>query len=92
MLEFLNLRDNSRASTLSSGSQLDSFPVEFPGTREEEESRSDNQEQKDIDGTGEIENRDTKKYSSGWYVVVTELQKPRYGERKYDDAVCEGVT
>jgi hypothetical protein len=31
------------------------FPVEFFGTREEEEYRSDNQEQGDIDGTGEIE-------------------------------------
>jgi hypothetical protein len=29
--------------------------VELPGTREEEESRSNNQEQEDIDGTGEVE-------------------------------------
>jgi hypothetical protein len=71
---------------------LHSLPVEFPGTREEEESWSDNQEQKNVDGAGEIENRDTKKYSSGRYAVVTECQKPRYGERKYDEAVCQGVT
>jgi len=35
--------------------QLHILPVEFLGTREEEESRSDNQEQEDIDGTGEVE-------------------------------------
>jgi hypothetical protein len=27
----------------------------LPGAREEKESRSDNQEQEDIDGTGEVE-------------------------------------
>jgi hypothetical protein len=32
------------------------LPVDLLGTREEEESRSDNQEQEDIDGTGEVEN------------------------------------
>jgi hypothetical protein len=32
------------------------LPAEFPGTREEEESRSDNQEQEDIGDTGEVEN------------------------------------
>ena len=33
--------------------------VKLPGTREQE-SRSDNQEQEDIDGTGEEEHRGTK--------------------------------
>jgi hypothetical protein len=62
------------------------------GTREEEKFRSDSQEQEDVDGTGEVENRDTKKYNRRRYVVVTELQAPCYGERKYDEGVCQGIT
>jgi hypothetical protein len=68
------------------------LPVEFLGTREEEESRSDNQEQEDIDGAGEVENRDAKKCNRRWYVVVTELHTPCYGERKDDEGVCQGIT
>jgi len=37
------------------------LPVEFLGTKEEEESRSDNQQQEDIDGAGEVEQCKTKK-------------------------------
>jgi hypothetical protein len=40
---------------LRSRSQLYFLPAEFLGTREEEEFRSGNQEQEDIDGTGEVE-------------------------------------
>ena len=54
-MELRRVRDNCRASTLRSRSQLYFLPIEFLGTREEEESRSDNQEQEDIDGTGEVE-------------------------------------
>jgi hypothetical protein len=41
---------------LRSRSQLYFLPVELLGTREEEEFRSDDQ-QEDIDGTGEVERR-----------------------------------
>ena len=44
----------------------------FLGPREEE-SRSDNQEQEHIDGTGEAEHRVTKKRNCRRYLVVTEL-------------------
>jgi hypothetical protein len=64
----------------------------FVGTREEEEFRSDNQEQGDIDGTGEVEHCDTKKCSRSRYVVATEFQTPCYGERKDDEGVCQRVT
>jgi hypothetical protein len=46
--------------------------VELLGTREEEKFRSDNQEQEDIDGPGEVEHRETKKHSRRRYMVVTE--------------------
>jgi len=36
-------------------SQFYFLPTEFLGTREEEEFRFENQEQDDIDGTGEVE-------------------------------------
>ena len=49
------------------------LPVEFLRTREEEEYRSDNQEQENIDGTGEIEHRDGDKRSRRRYMAVTEL-------------------
>ena len=62
------------------------------GTREEEKSRSDNQEQESIDGTGEVENCVTKKCNRKRYVVVIELQTPCNGERKDDEGVCQGVT
>jgi hypothetical protein len=75
-----------------SRSQLCFLPVDFLGTREEEESRSDNQEQEDIDGTGEVEHRETKKCSRRRYVVVTELHTPCYGEREDDEGVCQGIT
>ena len=55
VLELRSVGDNCRASTLMGRGQLHILPVEFLGTREEEESRSDNQEQEDIDGTGEVE-------------------------------------
>ena len=46
--------------------------VNMLGTRKQEEFRSDNQEQDDIDGTGEIENRDSEKRSCRRNMVVTE--------------------
>ena len=48
------------------------LPVESLGTREEEESRSDDQEQEDVDETGEVEHRVGKKRSRRRYIVVTE--------------------
>jgi hypothetical protein len=45
------------------------LPVESLGTREEEQSRSDNQEQEDIDGTGEIEHCVSEKRSRRRYMV-----------------------
>jgi len=45
--------ENYWASTLRC--QLHFGLGEFHGTGEEEESRSDNEEQEDIDGTGEVE-------------------------------------
>jgi len=60
----------------------------FLGPREEEESRSDNQEEENIDGTGEAEHRVTKKCSRRRYLVVTEQQPPCYSERKDDKGVC----
>jgi hypothetical protein len=49
------------------------FPlVELLGTREEEETRSDDQEQEGIDGTGEVENRGSEKCSRGRYMMVIE--------------------
>ena len=47
--------------------------VESLRAREEEESRSDNQEQDDIDGTGEVEHRNGEKRNRRRYMVVTEL-------------------
>jgi len=55
VLESRRVGDSCGASTLGSRSQLYFLPVELHGTREEEESRSDSQEQEDIDDTGEIE-------------------------------------
>jgi hypothetical protein len=56
VLEIRRVGDRCRASTLRSRSQLYFLPVELLGTREEEEFRSDDQ-QEDIDGTGEVERR-----------------------------------
>jgi hypothetical protein len=53
-------------------SQLYFLLVESLGTTEEEESRSDNQEQEDIDGTGEVEQRGTEKRSRRRYIVMIE--------------------
>jgi len=54
VFELRRVEDNCRASTLRTKSQLYFLPVWFLGTREEE-SRPDNQEHEDIDGTGEVE-------------------------------------
>jgi hypothetical protein len=72
VLELRRVGDNSRASTLRSRSHLYFLPVESLGTREEEESRSDDQEQEDVDETGEVEHRVGKKRSRRRYIVVTE--------------------
>ena len=65
---------------------------EYLRTGKEEEFRSDDQEQEDIDGAGEVEDRGTKKSDRRRYVVVTELHKPCYGKRKDDEGVCQGIT
>ena len=66
--------------------------LKLPGTREEEESWSDDQEQEDIGGTGEVEYRGSEKGSGRRYMVVAELQPPCYCERKDHEGVCQGVT
>jgi hypothetical protein len=43
---------------------------EFLGTAEEEELRSGNEEQEDIDGTREVEHRDSKKRNRRWHMVT----------------------
>jgi hypothetical protein len=55
MLVIRRVGESFRASILFR-SQLYFLLVELPETREEEESRSGDQEQEDIDGTGEVEN------------------------------------
>jgi hypothetical protein len=72
VLELRHVGDNSRASALRSRSHLYFLPVESLGTREQEESWSDDQEQEDIDGTGEVEHCVGEKQSPRRYVVVTE--------------------
>jgi hypothetical protein len=42
----------------------------YLGTGEEEELRSDNQEEDDIDGAGEVEHRDAEKRARRRYMVV----------------------
>jgi hypothetical protein len=102
VLEICRVGESCRASTLTSCTltelyfRLGVFYVFLGrgsdrGTREEEEFRSDNQEQGDIDGTGEVEHRDAKKCSRCRYVVVAELQTPSYGERKDDKGLCQRV-
>jgi hypothetical protein len=54
VLEIRRVGENCRASIFLR-SRLYFLLVELLGTREEEESRSDNQEQEDIDGAGEVE-------------------------------------
>jgi hypothetical protein len=55
-LDIRRVGENCRASIFSKRlSQFYFLHVELPGTREEEESGSDHQEQEDIDGTGEVE-------------------------------------
>ena len=66
--------------------------VELLGAREEEKFRSKNQEQKNIDGTGEVEYRESEKRSRRRYMAVSEQLPPCYGERKDDEGVCHGVT
>jgi hypothetical protein len=58
VLDIRRIGEICRASTLRSRSQLHVLPVdsELLGKREEEESLFGNQEQEDIDGTGEVEN------------------------------------
>ena len=63
--------------------------VKLLGTTGEEESGSDNQEQGDIDSTGEVENREAKKYNRRRHARANVL---RYGERKDDEGVCQGIT
>jgi len=48
-------------------------PSESVRTGKEEEFRSDDQEQEDIDGTGELEHRFSEKRSRRRYMVVSEL-------------------
>ena len=60
-------------------------------TWEEEQSRSESQEQENIDGAGEAEQCVTEKRSRRRYVVVTELQPSCYGGRKNDDGICNGI-
>jgi hypothetical protein len=52
---------------------LSFLPIEFFGTREEEKSRSENQEQGDIDGAREVVRCVSKKSGRRRYIVVTEL-------------------
>jgi hypothetical protein len=90
LLELRGIGEKCRARTLKSKFY---FRLgEFLRTGKEEESRSDNQEQEDIDGTGEVKNGDAKKSNRRRYVVVTELHTPCYGERKDDEGVCQGIT
>jgi len=65
---------------------------ELLGTGEEEQSRSDNQEEEDIDGTGKVEHRVTEQRGCRRYMVVTELCPPCRRERKDDNGVCQGIT
>jgi hypothetical protein len=68
--EFRRVGENCRASTLRSKFY---FRLgELLRTGKEEEPRSENQEQEDIDGTGEVEHRDSEKRSRRRYIVVTE--------------------
>jgi hypothetical protein len=69
-VEIFGVGGNCWASTLRG--QLHFRLGDFHGTGEEEESRSDNEEQDDIDGTGEVEHRNGKKQSRRRY-MVTEL-------------------
>ena len=70
-MEFLRVGDNRRAS-LVLRSQLYFLLVELPGTREEEQFRSDDQEQDDIDSTREVEHRGSEKRSRRRYMMVSE--------------------
>ena len=72
--------------------QLYFLLIEFHGTRKEEESRSDNQEQDDIDATGEVEYRGGEKCNRRRNMVVIELCTPCYGEGEDDEGICDGVT
>jgi len=65
---------------------------EVVGVGEEEKLRSDDQEEKDVDGTREVKHRDAEKRSSRRDVVVVELQPSRDRERKDDKGICHGVT
>jgi hypothetical protein len=55
VLELLSVGEICRASTLRNRRQSYFLPVECLRAREEEESRSDKQEEDDIDDTGEVE-------------------------------------
>jgi hypothetical protein len=54
VLESRRVGENCRASTLRSKFYFRLGDWEFLRTGKEEDSRSDNQEQEDIDGTGEV--------------------------------------
>ncbi len=88
--EFRYIRENCRASTLTSKFYF--WLGEFLRTGKEEESWSDNQEEEHVDGPGEVEHCDTKKCSRRRYSVVTELQKSWYGERNDDEGICKRMT
>ena len=53
---------------------------------------SGNQEQDDVDGAGEVENRDDEKCNRGRYVVVAKLHTTCYGKREDDEGVRQWVT
>ena len=69
--------ENCQASTLMTQSYFQLWlvviVVELLGTREKEKLRSDDQEQEDIDGTGEVEQRVGEERNRRRYTVATEL-------------------
>jgi hypothetical protein len=64
----------------------------FFRTGKEEEPGSGNQEQDDVDGTGEVEHYNTKKHSRRRFLVGPELQPLWYSGRSDNEGICEGVT
>jgi hypothetical protein len=54
-MEFRNVGESCRVNTLNNFYVWLGPPGRFLGTGEKEEFRSDDQEQEDIDGTGEVE-------------------------------------
>lgn len=62
VIEFLRVGEICRASIILR-SQLYFLFAKLPGTREEKEFRSNDEEQEDIDRTGEVEDGDSEKHS-----------------------------